>query len=158
MRIELTVNGKLCHAEVPPMKLLIAVLREDIALGGTKEGCGEGECGACSVIVNDELVDSCLVLFGQLGDGDRILTVEGLGDPAHLVPLQRCFIDKSGAQCGICTPGMLMAAHALLMRNARPTREEIAVALAGNLCRCTGYVKILDAVEEAAAIMRGEKR
>lgn len=151
----LIINGTERALEVSPEMRLLDALREVAKLTGTKEGCGEGECGACSVIVNDELVDSCLVLFGQLADGDRILTVEGLGSPEHLVPLQRCFIDKSGAQCGICTPGMLMAAHALLMKNEKPTREEIAVALAGNLCRCTGYVKILDAVEEAAAIMRG---
>ena len=151
----LIINGTERAFEAPPEMRLLDVLRDIAGLTGTKEGCGEGECGACSVIVNDELVDSCLILFGQLADGDIILTVEGLGDPGHLAPLQRCFIDKSGAQCGICTPGMLMAAHALLMKNEKPTREEIAVALAGNLCRCTGYVKILDAVEEAAAIMRG---
>ena len=154
---ELEINGEKRTLEAEPQARLLDVIRETAGLTGTKEGCGEGECGACSVLVNDELVDSCLVLFGQLADGDTVLTVEGLGDPAHLAPLQRCFIDRSGAQCGICTPGMLMAAHALLMRNAKPAREEIAAALAGNLCRCTGYVKILDAVLEAAAIMRGER-
>lgn len=154
---EITINGTAQAVEAPPETRLLDVLRQKLGLTGTKEGCGEGECGACSVLLNDEPVDSCLVLFGQLSDGDRVLTVEGLGDPAHLAPLQSCFVNESGAQCGICTPGMLICAHALLAKNPKPTREEIAVALAGNLCRCTGYVKIIDAVEKAAAIMRGEK-
>jgi len=154
---ELEINGERRTLEAEPQARLLDVIREVANLKGTKEGCGEGECGACSVIINDLLVDSCLVLFGQMNDGDRLLTVEGLGNPEHLSPLQRTFIDESGAQCGICTPGMLMAAHALLMKNGSPTREEIATAMAGNLCRCTGYVKIIDAVEKAAAIMRGKK-
>ena len=123
---------------------------------GTKEGCGEGECGACSIILNDDVVHSCLILFGQLSDGDRILTVEGLGDADHLSPLQDCFVSEVGVQCGMCTPGMLIAAHGLLLRNKKPSRDEIATALSGNLCRCTGYVKIIDAVERAASILRGE--
>lgn len=155
---KLVINGSERAVEAPPELRLLDVLREVVGLLGTKEGCGEGECGACSVLVNDEVVDSCLVLFGQLSDGDRVLTVEGLGTPEHLVPLQQCFIDEGGVQCGICTPGMLIAAHALLMRSPHPSREEIARALAGNLCRCTGYARIIDAVEQAAAIMRGEGR
>lgn len=142
----------------PPQARLLDVLREEIRLTGTKEGCGEGECGACSVLLNEQVVNSCLVLFGQLVEGDRVVTVEGLGDEHHLSPLQDCFVTEGGTQCGMCTPGMLVAAHALLMKNPRPTREEIAVALAGNLCRCTGYVKIIDAVEQAARILRGEGR
>ena len=142
----------------PPQARLLDVLREDVRLTGTKEGCGEGECGACSILLNEQVVNSCLVLFGQLAEGDRVVTVEGLGDEHHLSPLQDCFITEVGAQCGMCTPGMLVAAHALLMKNSKPTREEIAVALAGNLCRCTGYVKIIDAVERAARILRGEGR
>ena len=157
VRRMLTINGDEREVEAPPQARLLDVLRRTLGLTGTKEGCGEGECGACSVLLNDEPVDSCLVLFGQLCDGDRVLTVEGLGSPKHLAPLQRCFINESGAQCGICTPGMLICAHALLIKNPKPSREEIAAALAGNLCRCTGYVKIIDAVEKAAAIMRGEK-
>ena len=154
---ELEINGERRTLEAEPQARLLDVIREVANLKGTKEGCGEGECGACTVIINDLLVDSCLVLFGQMNGGDRLLTVEGLGNPEHLSPLQRTFIDESGAQCGICTPGMLMAAHALLTKNGSPTREEIATAMAGNLCRCTGYVKIIDAVEKAAAIMRGKK-
>ena len=154
---ELEINGEKRTLEAEPQARLLDVIRETAGLTGTKEGCGEGECGACSVIVNDLLVDSCLVLFGQMKDGDRVLTVEGLGDIDHLSPLQSSFINESGAQCGICTPGMLMAAHALLIKSENPTRDEIATAMAGNLCRCTGYVKIIDAVEKAAAIMRGKK-
>lgn len=136
---------------------LIDVIRDVLNLTGTKEGCGEGECGACSVLLNDDVVNSCLVLFGQLNSGDKILTVEGLGDAEHLSPLQECFIREGGTQCGICTPGMLIAAHALLMKNSKPTRAEIAEAISGNLCRCTGYVKIIDAIEKAA-IMRVTKK
>lgn len=155
---KILVNGHELVLAAPPQARLLDVLREDIRLTGTKEGCGEGECGACSILLNERVVNSCLVLFGQLAEGDRVVTVEGLGDEHHLSPLQDCFITEVGAQCGMCTPGMLVAAHALLMKNSRPTREEIAVALAGNLCRCTGYVKIIDAVEKAAKILRGEGR
>ena len=150
----LIINGTERQLEAEPQMRLLDVLRDALHLTGTKEGCGEGECGACSVLLNDDVVDSCLVLFGQMKDGDRVLTVEGLGDIDHLSPLQSSFINESGAQCGICTPGMLMAAHALLIKSENPTRDEIATAMAGNLCRCTGYVKIIDAVEKAAAIMR----
>ena len=153
---KILVNGRELTLAAPPQARLLDVLREHIRLTGTKEGCGEGECGACSVLLNEQVVNSCLVLFGQLLDGDRLVTVEGLGDERHLCPLQDCFITEVGAQCGMCTPGMLIAAHALLMKNPNPSREEIAVALAGNLCRCTGYVKIIDAVEKAARILRGE--
>jgi carbon-monoxide dehydrogenase small subunit len=153
---KILVNGRELTLAAPPQARLLDVLREHIRLTGTKEGCGEGECGACSVLLNEQVVNSCLVLFGQLLDGDRLVTVEGLGDEHHLCPLQDCFITEVGAQCGMCTPGMLIAAHALLMKNPNPSREEIAVALAGNLCRCTGYVKIIDAVEKAARILRGE--
>jgi aerobic-type carbon monoxide dehydrogenase small subunit (CoxS/CutS family) len=112
---------------------------------GTKEGCGEGECGACSVLINGEVVNSCLVAVGQV-DGRAILTVEGLERQGALAPLQQAFIDHGAAQCGICTPGMLLAAHALLERNSRPSRDEVRDAIAGNLCRCTGYTKIIEAV------------
>ncbi len=160
---KLIINGSEQEVVAEPTRRLLDLLRSDLKLTGTKEGCGEGECGACSIILNDEVVDSCLLLFGQLADGDRLLTVEGLsgsqvpgfsGSNDDLHPLQRAFIDLGGTQCGMCTPGMLMAAYALLCRNPNPTREEIAVALAGNLCRCTGYVKIIDAVEGAAKRMR----
>ena len=131
------------------MKRLLDVLRDDLRLTGTKEGCGEGECGACSVIVDGEVINSCLVPVCQV-QGSTILTVEGLAQDGRLDPLQQAFFECGGAQCGICTPGMLVAARALLDGGGRPTRDEIAEAIAGNLCRCTGYVKIIDAIEQAA--------
>jgi carbon-monoxide dehydrogenase small subunit len=143
--MNLRVNGKKRKVDVPPMKRLLDVLREDLGLTGTKEGCGEGECGACTVLVDGVPVNSCLVPVCQ-AEGARVITVEGLADNGHLSRLQKAFLDCGGAQCGACTPGMLVAASVL---RHEATREEIAVALAGNLCRCTGYVKIFDAVEKA---------
>jgi carbon-monoxide dehydrogenase small subunit len=158
MIVSFDVNGITREVEAPPMKRLLDVLREDLRLTGTKEGCGEGECGACSVIVDGEVINSCLVPVCQV-QGSAILTVEGLARDGRLDPLQRAFLECGGAQCGICTPGMLIAAHALLDENAGPTRDEIAEAIAGNLCRCTGYVRIIDAIEQAAAnevaVMKG---
>jgi carbon-monoxide dehydrogenase small subunit len=151
---KLLINGTECIVSAPAEARLLDVIRGELALKGTKEGCGEGECGACSVIVGGEVINSCLKLFGTLSDGDELITVEGLGSADHLTPLQECFVESGSAQCGICTPGMLLAAHALLMNNSSPTREEIAEGLAGNLCRCTGYMKIIDAVEEAAKRVR----
>lgn len=148
------INGREKAVEAELESRLLDVIRHVLALTGTKEGCGEGECGACSILLNGKAVNSCLILFGQLADGDRILTVEGLGDASHLSPLQECFVNEGGVQCGMCTPGMLIAAHALLSENENPTRDDIAVAISGNLCRCTGYVRIIDAIEKAAAIMR----
>ena len=135
------------------MKRLLDVLREELSLTGTKEGCGEGECGACSVIVDGEVINSCLVPVCQVQDC-TILTVEGLARDGRLDPLQRAFLECGGAQCGICTPGMLIAARALLDENADPTRDEIKEAIAGNLCRCTGYVKIIDAIAKASEMKR----
>lgn len=132
------------------MKRLLDVLREDLRLTGTKEGCGEGECGACSVFINGEVVNSCLVPVCQV-DGTEILTVEGLAEDDRLSPLQEAMIKIGGTQCGICTPGILMAAKALLDQNPHPTRDEIRAGLGGNLCRCTGYVRIIDAVESCSA-------
>jgi carbon-monoxide dehydrogenase small subunit len=137
--------------DIPPMKRLLDVLREELRLTGTKEGCGEGECGACSVIVNGEVINSCLVPICQM-DGAEVLTVEGLQMDRHLHPLQQAFWEEGAAQCGICTPGMLMAAQALLDANPHPTHEEIKEAIAGNLCRCTGYTKIVKAIEHTAAL------
>jgi carbon-monoxide dehydrogenase small subunit len=131
------------------MKRLLDLLREDLRLTGTKEGCGEGECGACSVIVDGEVINSCLVPACQI-EGTEMITVEGLAKDGRLDPLQQAFLECGGAQCGICTPGMLIAARALLDTCARPTRDQIKEAIAGNLCRCTGYVKIIDAIEQAA--------
>ncbi len=148
--ISLTVNGKPHSVAAHPMERLLDVLREELNLTGTKEGCGEGECGACSVLINDELVNSCLVPVGQL-NGARICTVEGLaqGDELHL--MQKAFAQAGAAQCGICTPGMLMAAVFLLNKTPNPSLEQIKTGLAGNLCRCTGYQRIIEAVQLAAS-------
>ncbi len=153
--ITFSVNGQLATVETPPMKRLLDVLREDLGLTGTKEGCGEGECGSCSVRLNGELVNSCLVPILQV-NGARVETVEGLAIDAELHPLQKAFLECGGAQCGICTPGMLMAATHLLARNPQPNLDEIREGLAGNLCRCTGFIKIFDSVLAAAA-MEGAK-
>ncbi len=146
-----SVNGELRELAVPGMRRLLDVLREDLGLTGTKEGCGEGECGACSVIVDGLVVDSCLVPVCQV-DGADVRTVEGLSDPERqaLSSLQAAFLETGGAQCGICTPGMLMAAQAFLDAGGGPDEDDIRVAIAGNLCRCTGYTKIIEAIELAA--------
>jgi carbon-monoxide dehydrogenase small subunit len=149
MKILFVVNSESRQIDVPPMKRLLDVLREDLYLTGSKEGCGEGECGACSVFINGEVVNSCLVPVCQV-EGAEILTVEGLAGDDRLIPLQEAMIKIGGTQCGICTPGILMAAKALLDRNPHPTRDEIRAGLGGNLCRCTGYVRIIDAVEHCA--------
>jgi len=141
-----TLNGRPVSVEVAGSRRLLDVLREDLGATGTKEGCGEGECGACSVLIDGEVVDSCLVAAGQV-EGCEVLTVEGLASAdGKLSRLQQAFIEKGAAQCGICTPGMLLAAHVLLQQIPRPTADEVRVGLAGNLCRCTGYTKIIDAV------------
>lgn len=150
MKISFQVNGGGRELEVPSMKRLLDALRDDLRLTGTKEGCGEGECGACSVLVDGEVINSCLVPVCQV-QGSAIITVEGLARDGRLDPLQQAFLECGGAQCGICTPGMLIAARALLDENAHPSRDAIKEAIAGNLCRCTGYVKIIDAIEQAAA-------
>jgi carbon-monoxide dehydrogenase small subunit len=143
--VRFTLNGQAVSLDAVGSRRLLDVLREDLHLTGTKEGCGEGECGACSVLVDGAVVDSCLVAVGQI-DGCTVTTVEGLADGGRPTALQQAFIDRGAAQCGICTPGMLLAAHVLLERTVRPTAEEVREALAGNLCRCTGYTKIIDAV------------
>ena len=147
--IELRVNGVQHMVSVPPMKRLLDVLREDLRLTGTKEGCGEGECGSCSVRMNGDLVNSCLVPILQAA-GAEIETVEGLASDAVLHPLQQAFLDCGGAQCGICTPGMLMAAKHLLTHNQHPSLAEIREGLAGNLCRCTGFMRIFESVLSAS--------
>lgn len=151
MTISLTTNGELHAIEAPPMKRLLDVLREDLHLTGTKEGCGEGECGACAVIINGDLVNSCLVPILQ-AEGAEITTIEGLAQKTRLHPIQQCFLSEGGAQCGICTPGMVMATHHLLKNNPQPTLTQIQEGLSGNLCRCTGYTRIFKSVEEAAKL------
>ena len=150
----LTVNGTPAEVDVPGMRRLLDVLREDLALTGTKEGCGEGECGACTVLVDGAPVDSCLVPVCQVAGAD-VRTVEGLAGatpsvPVELDALQTAFLQTGGAQCGICTPGMLMAARAYLDAGGGPDHDAIREAIAGNLCRCTGYTKIIDAIALAA--------
>ncbi len=154
--LKMTVNGSSRRVEVPPMKRLLDVLREDLGLTGTKEGCGEGECGACSVLLGGASVNSCLVPAFQ-ADGARITTVEGLARGSRLSLLQQAFVEMGGAQCGICTPGILVSAYELLEQSKGkvPSEDQVREALAGNLCRCTGYQKIVDAVRAAAA---GERR
>jgi carbon-monoxide dehydrogenase small subunit len=150
MTYRLTVNGIATEVESPGMRRLLDVLREDLGLTGTKEGCGEGECGACSVLVDGAVVDSCLVPVCQV-EGARIDTVEGLAAVGDLNLLQAAFLETGGAQCGICTPGMLMAGEAFLASGAEATEDAVREAIAGNLCRCTGYTKIIDAIVLADA-------
>lgn len=146
--VKCTVNGKKHELRAYPMARLLDVLREEAQLTGTKEGCGEGECGACSVMLNGELVNSCLVPVLQ-ADGAQIKTIEGVASGETLHAVQKAFIKCGGAQCGICTPGMVLAAINLLEKNAKPSEQQIREGLAGNLCRCTGYMKIFDSVVEA---------
>ena len=149
-RVKFSVNGEPIELLVPANRTLLSVLREDLALTGTKEGCGAGECGACTVIMDGKPVNACLILAPEL-NGKRIETVEGLADGDRLSPLQESFIEHMALQCGFCTPGMLMSAEALLRENPHPSREDIACAMSGNLCRCTGYKKIVEAIEAVAA-------
>ena len=146
MTVRFNLNGNPITVAANGARRLLDVLREDLAATGTKEGCGEGECGACSVLIDGEVVDSCLVAVGQV-EGRNVITVEGLARAnGELSRLQQAFIERGAAQCGICTPGMLLAAHVLLQRTPRPNSDEVREGLAGNLCRCTGYTKIIDAV------------
>ena len=149
VEIVLTVNGKLETLQAFPMERLLDVLRNQLALTGAKEGCGEGECGSCSVLIGGTLVNSCLIPVLQ-ASGANIVTIEGLAPDGHLQKLQQAFLDCGGAQCGICTPGMILAAHHLLTKKPQPTLDEIREGLSGNLCRCTGYTQIIEAVAEAA--------
>jgi carbon-monoxide dehydrogenase small subunit len=152
--IRFSVNGRNTEVVAPPLSRLLDVLRRDLGLTGSKEGCGEGECGACAVRLGGRLVNACLVPIAECA-GQAVITVEGLAEGANtLTPLQQAFAVHGAAQCGICTPGMLMAAHDLLDRNPDPSEDDVRTALAGNLCRCTGYMKIFAAVLAAAAAQR----
>ncbi len=142
------LNGKDVSIEVDPGRRMLDVLREDLGLTGTKEGCAVGECGACTVVLNGEAVASCLVLAGQM-DGAEIYTIEGMSETQIGRILQDCFVEGDAVQCGFCTPGFIMSAYALLKKNPHPTREQIREAVAGNVCRCTGYVPIVSAIEKA---------
>ncbi len=150
-RISVTVNGSVESVDVPSNMTLLTMLREKLGLTGTKNGCTAGECGACTVFLNDEPVNSCLVLAVEC-DGAEVRTVESLARKGKLDPVQQSVIDHNAVQCGFCTPGVLISARALLDRNPDPSEEEIRDALVGNLCRCTGYVRILDAVKDAAQV------
>ncbi len=147
--ISVTINGTIEQIDVHPNLTLLQMLREKLALTGTKNGCEAGECGACTVLVDGEPVNSCMMLAVEV-NGREVLTVEGLAPQGQLSPLQEAFVEHNAVQCGFCTPGMLMSAHALLERNPDPTVEEIKQALVGNLCRCTGYVRIIQAIRSAA--------
>jgi carbon-monoxide dehydrogenase small subunit len=153
--INLCVNGEHYPVIVESHESLLDVLRDKLNKTGTKKGCNEGDCGACTVIMNGRPVNSCLVLAVE-ADGAEILTIEGLANGPQLHPLQEAFIKYGALQCGFCTPGMIMSAKALLDENPSPTEEEIRKAIAGNICRCTGYTKIVQAIGEAAKVMRGE--
>jgi carbon-monoxide dehydrogenase small subunit len=150
IQVSFTVNGDTRTVRAYPMERLLDVLRRQLGLTGAKEGCGEGECGSCSVLMDGSLVNSCLVPVLQ-AQGAKIVTIEGLAPDTQLHALQQAFLDCGGAQCGICTPGIIMAACHLLTKNRQPTLDEIRTGLAGNLCRCTGYAQICEAVAEAAA-------
>jgi carbon-monoxide dehydrogenase small subunit len=146
---EAKINGEDVQVEISPNLRLVDLLRDVLGLTGTKEGCGEGECGACTVIMDGEIVNSCLLMALQ-AKGKEIITIEGVSKEGGIHPIQQAFVDHGAVQCGFCIPGMVLSAKALLDKNQNPSRSEIAVALSGNICRCTGYIKILDAVEDAA--------
>ena len=152
-KIKAKVNGESVSFAVDSNERLIDMLRNRMGLTGTKEGCGKGDCGSCVVIVDGKTVNSCLMLAAQ-ADGKEVVTIEGLGTPEKMHPLQKAFVEKGAVQCGFCIPGMIVTAKNLLDNNPNPTRQEIREAISGNLCRCTGYIKIIDAIQGAAAEMR----
>jgi carbon-monoxide dehydrogenase small subunit len=154
--IRFTLNGKPCEIAVKPWQTLLEMLREDLHLTGTKEGCGEGECGSCTVIMGGKTVNSCLIPAVE-ADGQEILTIEGLADGETLHPIQEAFVSEGGMQCGFCTPGMIMSAKALLDNNPSPSEMAIREGIAGNFCRCTGYTKIIESIHAAAGSKKGGK-
>lgn len=153
MLIHFTLNGKPTAAELPPERRLLDVLREDFLLTGTKEACGEGECGACTILLDGEAVHACLIPVGQV-EGRSVETIEGLMENGQLDVIQQAFVDHAAIQCGFCTPGMIMSTKGLLLKHPDPTEEEIRTALSGNICRCTGYVQTVAAVKDAAKRLR----
>jgi len=155
-RIRFTINGRECELEIKPWQTLLEVLRDDLKLTGTKEGCGEGECGSCTVIMGGRTVNSCLVPAME-ADNNEVLTIEGLSLGNKLHPIQEAFVEHSGMQCGFCTPGMIMSAKVLLDEKPDPSHEEIREAISGNLCRCTGYTKIFESISAASQAMKGRK-
>jgi aerobic carbon-monoxide dehydrogenase small subunit len=152
--IKLTVNGEPVEAAVEANRTLLQFLREDLELTGAKHGCGLGDCGACTVIMDGKAVNSCLVLAVQ-ADGREVLTIEGVAENGNLHPIQKSFVEQGAIQCGFCTPGMVLSAKALLEENPTPTEKDIRTAISGNLCRCTGYQKIVEAIDSAAKAMHG---
>ena len=157
MNLKFTLNGKSVEVKVKPNETLLDVIRYKLNLTGTKKGCNRGNCGACTVLLEGKAVYSCLILAPKVNNKD-VMTIEGLGEPENLHPLQEAFIKHSAAQCGYCTPGMLLSAKAFLDENPNPTLEEIKVAISGNLCRCTGYTQIIEAISEAAKKMAIQKK
>lgn len=154
--IEFTLNGKFYELKIQPWRTLLEVIREDLKLTGTKEGCGQGECGSCTVIMGGKTVNSCLVPAAE-ADGQEIITIEGLADGENLHPIQDAFVEHAGMQCGFCTSGMIMSAKSLLDLNPNPSLDEIKDGIAGNFCRCTGYTKIVESISAAAEAMNGGK-
>ena len=151
--IKLKINGDSHEVAVEPWRTLLEVIRDTIGLTGTKRGCDEGDCGACTVLMNGRSVNSCLVLAVE-AQGQEITTIEGLADGDQLHPIQQAFVEHGGLQCGYCTPGMILSAKAFLDKNPKPTEDQIKFAIAGNLCRCTGYVKIIESIQAAAKAMQ----
>ena len=151
------VNEEHVSVIVEPHWILLKIIREELGLTGTKEGCGEGDCGSCTVLLDGKAVNSCLILAIDV-DGRRVTTIEGLGRETDLHPLQKAFLEKGAVQCGFCTPGMILTAKSLLDQNPHPSEEEIRYAIAGNLCRCTGYVKIVDAIQAVAEMHKGREQ
>ncbi|MBU5333255.1 (2Fe-2S)-binding protein [Anaerocolumna aminovalerica] len=156
-KVNFYVNEEPVELYVDGNKTMLNILRDELCLTGTKEGCGAGECGACTIIADGKPLNACLVLAPEL-DGMHITTIEGIAKDGELSELQKQFVELSALQCGFCTPGFIMSGTALLQENPNPSREEIKTAIAGNLCRCTGYVRIIEAIEEAAKVLRGGER
>jgi carbon-monoxide dehydrogenase small subunit len=156
MILSITINGRKRSLEAPPDRRLIDIIRDDLSLTGTKEGCGSGECGACTVLLNGKPVNSCLIWACQIQNAE-IVTIEGITPEQGLHPVQEAFVQEGAVQCGFCTPGMILSSVALLSSNSNPSREQIKQALSGNLCRCTGYSKIFRAVQKAAEMIRDER-